>query len=244
MYDKPFHITDNVGNNSFSFDKRKNPSIFVTDIQNGGLSDVQIGDEIVFEDFDENGILRSCTGLKHFIRTEHPDTGKPIVIVDNHNHVFYFWHEARNVGFIKNGVTLIHIDQHKDTREPSEYLSAEDLENLEKVFDYTNSVLNVGNYIAPAVRDGLVGEVVQINGENDLAKYVPEGATTSSRLQEQPIILNIDLDFWAPEMGYIDKNLSINFTKEWMTRADLITIATSPFFIEQDRAIEVLKGLM
>jgi len=34
------------------------------------------------------------------------------------------------------------------------------------------------------------------------------------------------------------------FTKKWIEKADLITIATSPFFIEQEKAIEVLHKIM
>jgi len=257
MYNHPFRITDNISNNSFSFDRRKNPSVYVTDIQDGGIDDVQIGDKIVFEDFDEKRELKSCVGLKHFIRMKHPTTGKPIVIVDNHNHAFYFWHEAtslstdsggaRKDGIIRNGATLVHIDQHKDAREPSAYLAKSDAEDLKKVFEYTNSVLNVGNYILPAMRDGLIEKVIQINGEKELNEYdYPEGAQALARLQGQgsSIILNIDLDFWAPEMDYIDKKLKIDRVKEWMARADLITIATSPFFVEQEMAIEVLRDLL
>jgi len=255
MYNKPFRITDNVSNNSFSFGKRNNPSIFVTDIIDGSLSDVQIGDAVVFEDFDENGHLKSCVGLKHFIRISHPKTGKPIIIVDNHNHVFYFWHEAsslasdrgeaRKRGLLQNNSTLIHIDQHKDMREPSSYLSKQDSEDLQKVFDYTNTVLNVGNYILPAVRDGLIGKVIQITGEKELILSLV-GENDHSRLRDdgESIILNIDLDFWAPEMDYIDKKLKIERTKEWMARADVITIATSPFFVKQERAIGILRELL
>jgi hypothetical protein len=239
MYDRSFFITENISNNSFSFDKRKNPSLFVTDIQKGNIDDIEIGNKIVFEDFDENGELKSCVGLKHFIRMNHPTTGKPIVVVDNHNHVFYFWHEARSKGIIQNGATLIHIDQHKDMREPSSYLTKSDADDMEKVFDYTNSVLNVGNYISPAMRDGLVGKVIQITGEKELMEYTPERATPVL-----PIILNVDLDFWAPEMDYINRKLKIDRTKEWMARADFITIATSPFFIGQERAINILRELI
>jgi len=247
MYDRSFFITENISNNSFSFDKRKNPSVFVTDIQDGRIDDVQTGDKIVFEDFDENGELKSCTGLKHFIRLKHPTTGKQIVVVDNHNHVFYFWHEARQRGLLQNNSTLIHIDQHKDMREPSSYLTKSDAEDMKKVFEYTNSVLNVGNYILPAVRDGLVGKVIQITGEKELINHIPESGQSIVHFQDlrgTSIILNIDLDFWAPEMDYIDEKLKLDRTKEWMTRADLITIATSPFFIGQDKAINVLHKLL
>lgn len=234
MYNEPFYITENVSNNSFSFAKRKNPRIYVADVIDGGLEDVRLGDEVVFEDVDEDGKLKSCTGLKHFVRMAHPVTGKPIVVVDNHNHVFYFWHEARNKGLITNNATLIHMDQHKDTREPESYISKKESEDLEKVFEYTNTVLNVGNYIPPAIRDGLVGDVINITGENEL----------SSRFQtHKPIILNIDLDFWAPEMSYIDDELKVRRTKEWMACADFITIATSPFFMDQNTAIKILGEL-
>ena len=242
MYDRPFLITDDVSNNSFSFEKRNNPSIFVTDIIAGSLSDIGVGDEIVFEDFDENGKLKSCVGLKHFVHFRHPKTEAPIIIVDNHNHVFYFWHEARSNGFIKNEATLVHIDQHKDMREPTSYLSKEDSEYLKKVFEYTNTVLNVGNYIPPAIKDGLISKAIPITSENELNS---ERANNYSHLQDdKSIILNVDLDFWAPEMDYIDAGLKIRRTKEWMARADLITIATCPFFMEQNRAIDVLRELL
>jgi hypothetical protein len=242
---KPFQITAKTGNNAFSFSGRKNPVITVPSIINGTINDPEIGETIAFEDFDERGRLKSCYGLKNFIRTVHPITGKPIVIVDNHNHVFYFWYETRNNKQIKDGATLVHIDQHKDVRKPEKKLAKNISDDLKKVFEYTNKVLNVGNYIPPAIEEGLIGEVILITSEADLMKYAPEGALNEveGRLQGTHIILNIDLDFWAPEMNYIDKKSKIDVAKKWMEKADLITIATSPFFIDQELALKVLKEL-
>jgi hypothetical protein len=251
MYDSPFQISDPRSNNAFSFEKRTNPRLYVPNLIDGNLEEVTIGDQVVFEDFDEHGQLRSCKGLKHFVRMAHPTTGKPIVIVDNHNHAFYFWHEALAKGQIEKGATLVHIDQHKDMRKPDggpiEDLMEDPLDGawLKKIFDYTNSVLNVGNYIVPAIEDGLVGKVISITSEGKLNDNTIEGAQTFAHLRDKPsLILNIDLDFWAPEMDYIDPTLKTQKTKEWMAIADFITIATSPFFIEQKRAIEVLKWLL
>lgn len=245
MYDRPFQITDNLSNNAFSFDKRKEPRIWVPDITDGDLDDVEVGDRVVFEDFDEHGILRSCAGLKHFVRMAHPRTRKPIIVVDNHNHAFYFWHEARERGWIKDGITLVHIDQHKDMRKPDRFLTKAESYKLEMVFDYTNSVLNVGNYILSAVEDGLIDKVVLVTSEKEMEEWTPEGAIGQSRLRVEPsIILNLDLDFWAPEMDYIPNDQKTEFTCGWMERADLITIATSPFFIDQDLAIQTLRALL
>ena len=69
MYQKPFQITQKIGNNAFSFDRRNKPIIYVPSIIDGNVNDVKIGNKIVFEDFDENDVLKSCVGLKHFIRT-------------------------------------------------------------------------------------------------------------------------------------------------------------------------------
>jgi len=237
MYNKSFSISENAGNNSFSFGKRKNPELWVAGIVDGQVNSVRTGDKIVFEDFDSTSNLKSCVGLEHFIRTEHPKTKKPVIIVDNHNHVFYFWHEARSKGLIKNGATLIHIDQHKDTRKPDIFLTKKDSEDLQKVFEYTNFVLNVGNYLPPAIEDGLISEVISVTSELELKN------TESLTFNLKSLILNIDLDFWSPEMDYINAELKNNVTRELMEKADLITIATSPFFIDQKLAIKVLKEL-
>jgi len=241
MYDNSFQIIKNVSNNSFSFNRRRESSLHIPSVIEGGLDDVKIGNEIVFEDFDEDNELKSCKGLRNFIRTTHPKTGVPIAIVDNHNHVFYFWYEARKKGLIKDGATLVHIDQHKDTRTPEQMISKEEAQDLQKVFEYTNTALNVGNYIYPAMEEGLIGELISITSESET-----ESAKALSRFQssDKSIIVNIDLDFWAPEMDYIDHGLKIEMTKKWMKKADLITIATSPFFINQELAIQVLKELL
>ena len=235
MYDKALIITERIGNNEFSFEKRPNPKIHIPTIAEGNIEDVQIGDKIAFEDIDENGDLKSCVGLKNFIHTTHPKTGAPVIIVDNHNHVFYFWHEAREKGIIKNGATLIHIDQHKDMREPKEWLSEEKSHDLSEVFSYTNNKLNVGNYIIPAQKTGIIKEMISITSENELNREIT--------INTKSVIVNIDLDFWAPEMDYIDEKLKIDISQKYMEKADLITLSTSPFFMNQERAIALLRRL-
>jgi hypothetical protein len=44
-------------------------------------------------------------------------------------------------------------------------------------------------------------------------------------------------------MEYMSYDLRVNKIKEYIDRAKVITIASSPFFIEQDYAIKVLKEL-
>ncbi len=236
MYDHPFQITKNIGNNALSFDQRKNPTLTVPSLIEGSLEDVKLGNEVVFEDIDENDELQSCKGLEHLVRFSQPETETPVVVVDNHNHVFYFWYEAFFKKQIERGCTLVHIDQHRDTRMPERNIKKEEAGSLEGVFHYTNFLLNVGNYIPPAMEEGLVSELISITSGYALGE-------SQAKKVDRGLIVNIDLDFWAPELDYIDQTMSLNKTKAWMQEADLITIATSPFFIDQKRALDILHKL-
>ncbi|MEK7146077.1 MAG: UPF0489 family protein [Patescibacteria group bacterium] len=230
-YDSAFYLEGRRGNNAFSYDKRgDNPKLFVSAVKEGTLNDLSLEGEVVFEDEDEHGVLQSCKGLEFFLKTKL--AGVPAVIVDNHNHVFYFWYEALQQGILKPGATLIHVDQHKDMRVPESPLPSRD---LEAVFKYANEVLNVGNYIVPAHDDGLLSKIVLITGESDFEKQ--EGKEDDNK------ILNIDLDFFAPEMDYVSFEKAKHFIHEHVKNATLITIATSPFFIGQELAIQRLKDL-
>lgn len=231
-YTEQFWIDGAVGNNALSYDRRgPAPRLSVPSLIEGTIADVTPGHAVAFEDFDEQGRLQSCTGLSHLVRTTWGAV--PTVVVDNHNHAFYFWFEALQREMLKPGATLIHIDQHRDTRTPDRSFAGR---TLEDAFDYTNFELNVGNYIVPARDAGLVGEIQFVTGE---------GALRDVSFAARPNrILNIDLDFFAAEMSYIDFDQARRFIDLHARTASLVTIATSPFFIDQDRAIEVLANLI
>lgn len=228
MYDQAFKLTGKRGNNAFSYEERGlEPSLYVPSVIEGTLEDVQEGEEVVFADRDDEGILQNCKGLKHFVKTRF--NGVPVVIVDNHNHVFYFWYEALEQGILKRGANLVHIDAHKDARVPETLFEGG---SLEDAFRYTNEVLNVGNYIIPAQKEGLVGEVQFVTGE---------AALEDGSFMDRPNkILNVDLDFFAPDLSYIDFEKTKAFILEQAKNASLITVCTSPFFIEQKLAIRRL----
>ena len=231
-YRDPFWIDAAVGNNAFSFSQRgAHPRIFVPSLTAGTMADVKPGGEIAFEEVDDDGRLRSCRGLAHLVRTTWQ--GVPTVVVDNHNHAFYFWFEACLEGRLERHARLVHLDQHRDTRAPGRWLSPN--ATLDEAFTYTNHVLDVGNYILPAQEVGLVGESLLVTGSQGLDE-LPRDVSGST-------ILNIDLDFFAPEMAYIDFARARHFVHAWLGVASLVTIATSPYFIDGETAIEVLRRL-
>ena len=230
-YSRPFELAGPAGNNALSFDRRgPAPSLWVPSLIDGTFDDVTPGERVAFEDFDEHDTLQSCAGLAHLVKTAWD--GVPAVVMDNHNHAFYFWQEALLNGRLEAGATLIHVDQHRDMRAPErDYDGA----SLKDAFLYTNFHLNVGNYIVPAERAGVVGQMQMVTSEDALRDL-----RFAARRNK---ILNIDLDFFAPEMSYVDYALAQRFIEAHLPTASLITIATSPFFIDQARAIGRLRDL-
>jgi hypothetical protein len=257
-YTKNLVLTENCSNNALSFDRRmalnggRSPQLFLPELKNGTTEDAVIGEEVVFEDFDDEDVLRSCKGLKCYVRTEFvidsnefvSDTDShesadsilkiPVYIFDNHNHSFSFWNIEKINGGLHDGSLLIHVDQHKDTRTPPSFLSSEDAKDLRKVFDYTNSVLNVGNFIPAAQHTGLVKDIIFIDSERSIDEF------DSSLMDGRDIILDIDLDFFVPELDYIGNDKKLSLIRKVLPFAKIITFATSPFFIDQKLALDWL----
>jgi hypothetical protein len=56
-------------------------------------------------------------------------------------------------------------------------------------------------------------------------------------------ILNLDLDFFQKDLDYIDYKLKKEVILEIASNVDFITVATSPFFINQKLALDVFHDL-
>ena len=67
-----------------------------------------------------------------------------------------------------------------------------------------------------------------------------------SLLSSKSLIVDIDLDFRAPEMGIEYYYQTIKKVRQLIALPDVrcITIATSPTYIHQHRALEVLRDIM
>jgi len=260
MYTQDFYIEENVWNNAFSLSNRPHKRLFVPALKKiKNFWEIELLQEnkekVTFQEYDFNGIMQTCYGLENLYELDyHPirssttfpsAEGKgtiPMYLVDNHNHVFYFWYLARNQGIISENALLYHIDEHADTRDPWEYLLKPESRDLQKVFDYTNYTLNVGNYIVPAEKEWLIWETIQIRGEDALEKY-NSWVFSQYEKQGRTIILNLDLDFFEPELDFIDYNLKKKVILDIAQKSDLITVCTSPYFINQERALEVFKDI-
>lgn len=242
MYNKWFFIESPVWNNEFSFDKRQNKKLFVPEIiEAKSFDEIKFQDDlekIAFEDFDFEDKLSTNYWLKNFYRFQM--WWKEVVLFDNHNHAFYFWYEARSRKIIWDKNILIHIDQHADTRDNDKIISKSDSKSLEKVFDFTNFVLNVWDYIIPAQKEGIIENIVQIRNTKNLEDYLQN---FSNKKNNSKIILNLDLDFFASELDFIDFELKKKVILDVFEKASYVTVCTSPFFVDQRLAVEKFKEI-
>lgn len=122
----------------------------------------------------------------------------------------------RALEFWDKGIHVVHIDQHTDMRPIEDWV-------------------NVGNFLRYALDTGFTPGSTQINTEYSLLRYGKPS---------HPYILDIDLDFWDPAMSIEQFDKTIQICKDLIQNAQIITIATSPYFLDQNLAIKLLHRLL
>lgn len=116
-----------------------------------------------------------------------------VVVMENHNDAYYVWEKAG----VKNRI-LLHIDAHLDfswidIKEPQQIL--EESRNIgevkrmierailwERLEGKKDKLVNIGNYIYPAIKDGIVNEVYWV---------IPGSPNSKIRRKEYKVIRNI-----------------------------------------------------
>jgi len=188
---------------------------------------LKLWDKVVFEEV-MNWKLFSKTWLETYLVFNYKNS--KICIFDNHNIAFYFiWKYFLKT---KKQLDLVHIDQHSDMYEPDFY--PQKLENLEDIIKYTFEWINVWNYLLPLKKIWFIKKILQKRTEISVLE-------TDNKILENSI-LNIDLDFWEENMA--TTNESLEKLKNYIWKSPLILIATSPYFIDQKKALELIYELL
>ncbi len=135
---------------------------------------------------------------------------------------------------------MVHIDQHTDLSIPVRFR-----ETNEDIYEYTDSVLTIADFIIPAMREGLIAETHIITDESvESARCFAWQNETLIRqknsLPEKDFILDIDLDYFS--QGF-EEEKTLSLVRYFIARASIITIATSPLFIDFQKALKNLKSL-
>ncbi|USN57213.1 MAG: hypothetical protein H6766_01825 [Candidatus Peribacteria bacterium] len=200
-------------------------------------------------------------------RGEDPLSGREFWIMDNHNYALY----ARYVEAMKrksdkaankrfndstfrhfDAPTVLHIDAHADLDQPLQDLSPLlkgdptqwEGDMQEKMRTYTTECTTVGSFIQPALESGLISDCIQIRSYYTLENLISSLSSTES---SSSFILDIDLDFRAHEVFIPDHHLTIiqKIISSLASTSSLssLTIATSPYFLDQHKAMKFLQQL-
>ena len=200
--------------------------------------------------------------LKEYIRTSFSESEIPVYIFDDHNHALFAWYEALSEGRIESGSTLYHYDDHSD---------AKLLDNLNDIggsldrFAMFTKSLDFDNFIHPAVDLGLINQFYWMDQLSDLypkgESYVPRDKyslgyfkTSATELDtklktleidRKKVIVDVDLDYFEWNFGGKEWEVkNIEFIRNLMARAGVITFAISPGFIEERRSIDLIRRLL
>lgn len=246
----PQLLINSQGNNLFSYDQRRSlwsdttlvipwPSEITT------LDQVRLGDDIVFEEVNHDGQLQSCTGLAHtyFINPDDTNHLPTIVITDNHNHLLPY--RLKHISTSESQhIHLLHIDQHSDLWHNINQLDVLKIHNPQYRRDFAHHDCNIGNFITPCIDSWLIAHMTQIRTEFSLNEIVNLIAEAEEITWNNITILDIDMDFRAPEMWISDIDNTMAQVRLLMEHAHLITIATSPYFIDQNLALTLVNQLL
>ena len=135
---------------------------------------------------------------------------------------------------------------------------------LNEVENYANSVLTIADFIVPALATGMLSEALMVTGEdrNGAGTFIWENNVLLRKKEKEQksedykknstlfnslalslapsVIVDLDLDYFS--QGF-DEEKTLATTRYWLAKADIVTVATSPLFIDQEKALAMLKNL-
>ena len=224
-------------------------------------------DEITKEQYD-------IKGIKNFIFCDDNDKKLYIFDNHNHSFYFIAGNVIRDVrrnlqdsekeplltAFLERRYDIkkrpmIHFDQHKDMRVPEltllqaikkikegknihELIYQDSYCDYNILYSYTNYFLNVGNFIVPLLENGFIEEVVIVDSTYSMEKLDKDIDSYDE------VILDIDLDFFSTDMDYIDEGEKLSLIQRCYEKAKIVTICTSPYFIDFERAKKKLEKIL
>lgn len=193
----------------------KETELFVPPVTLGDSSCLSVGNKIVFSDLSED---LSCVGLDQFVCGT-SGSGTPIFACDNHNFVLEAWQLLK-----EEKPTLVHIDQHRD--------------EASCICGKNGKIVQtrICDYIDYAIKNEWIEEKFFSIIESGDLWQLPE-------LPKNNKIVNIDIDIFVPECTILTLEEKVDIITKSAQNASLITLATSPGFIEPKLSTEIAKLL-
>ena len=230
-------------------------------LRRGDLSDVQI-DPSNIEHVKQG---QPIPGLKEITRMDITD-GTPCYIMGQHSSVLFALAEALHEGKIQVPVTLINADMHGDytpPRRPTYLIDPATFRDLTRMA-VLNRQTDIDEFIYVAQLMQMVDTVVWIDSEfaadnqpTELDLSHGPGPLLQSRWQgehvqrilrgeipRERVAVTIDIDYFTNMTDADEIEREMVKMRELIAHAGVVMIATSPGYIDQQRAIELTKQLL
>jgi len=94
----------------------------------------------------------------------------PCIVLEEHHEAFYAWNYAHKQGWISaTGNTLLHVDSHSDMSLPRLRTSLHSIGELDDLAEFTYRELDIGNFIWPAIYQGIFSQVFWLKYQHGTA---------------------------------------------------------------------------
>ncbi len=152
---------------------------------------------------------------------------KPIYLFDNHNEIIYplveLYENQKEQSF-----SVLHIDAHPDnalfqTIKPDRLA----LENISAFVSQTR----ISDFFDALSETLIIKDIQRVISSSDFKSF---------KTPKEPYVLSLDIDIFGPEGDFIDLETKLAVIKKAWGGAQAICIATSPGFIDQGFAKEII----
>jgi hypothetical protein len=174
---------------------------------------------VFFDDYGKYNGLKKCQILK---RDE-----KLIYLFDNHNEMLYPLVEISEI--TKKIHSIVHIDAHPDN---AEFQEGKPIDiNLQNVQEYIIKT-RISDFFDAVSETKMIGNIYSITHSDSFEFFLPP---------EEPYILSLDIDIFGPEGNFCELEDKVRAIAVAWARAEVVCIAMSPGFIDQDYAKEIIE---
>lgn len=240
------------------------PAWTVPRLKMGKVSDLKLAKPVTFTDAGQSYTRQD---IKEMIVTSLTLRRIPTYLMGDHQYMFFGGIESADAHKIRPPVILVHIDRHSDTAAPATLQV--DTNSLSNVHRYTVDVLHSDQFIYPLLHTGMVSEVLfvspymkgeQLEKRRGTATEVAHTqlGIENARIREiiaggfpfDKVWLDIDLDYFAKYLqdGTAGSNLliarDIKYMQALIMHAGVITVATSPGWIDEEKAIQYAQHML
>jgi len=147
-------------------------------------------------------------------------------LFDNHNIVLFPFIEVND--FFNTTSDIVHIDAHRDDAIFPKTMQDLSFKNVQEAI----SVCRVSDYLDYAKKSKIIGDVHSITQSFEFENF---------QIPKKPYILNLDLDIFGEEGSCVFLEQKIQVIAETWAKSDAVCLATSPGFIDQDFAFNLVK---